>query len=93
MKQKAVLENGVVVNVIKADDHFVLEGKEIVDLVGEAGIGCTYSNGEFSAPVEPSPIPPEPSETDIILAALAKKANLTDNDLTAARSELMEKKK
>ena len=46
----ARVENGVVVNIIVADDVFALE-QNLVPLQGSAGIGWFYDNGLFT----PSP--------------------------------------
>lgn len=57
---KAVIDTqtNIVDNIITEPDATWTppEGHIVVDLVGEAGIGWTYVNGQFVAP----PLPPEP---------------------------------
>lgn len=46
MEHYAVIEDDLVVNVIVADADFAAENG-LVLLTGEAGIGWSYTNGEF----------------------------------------------
>lgn len=57
-KNYAVLENTLVVNVVVSDAQYAQQ-QGWVELVGDAGIGWTYVNGQF---VAPAPIPPTPEE-------------------------------
>ncbi len=50
----AIIENGVVVNVVEAPEP--MAGKEMVATL-EAGIGWTWSNGEFTRPSLPPAAP------------------------------------
>lgn len=91
MKRYAVInENGVVENVIKANEGFSLPDKTLVE-VTNCGIGWTYEDGEFLPPKE-IPIPPLPkpkaTEQQILLHALRTKTGLTDEDIAAARVAL-----
>jgi hypothetical protein len=60
MASYGVLEGILIVNVIIAETKEIAEqvtGKTCVDLPPlNAGIGWTYENGTFTAPVEPEPI-------------------------------------
>lgn len=57
MAKKAVVENNVVVNVIEVWEP--PEGMVLVDLEPNVGIGWSYVNGEFVAPVQPEQVEPE----------------------------------
>lgn len=63
--RKAVINAGMVENVIVADDDFVIENRILVtvpdDLLVRAG--WTYVDGDFSAPV---PMPPDPADYDLL---------------------------
>ncbi|EKS5466246.1 hypothetical protein QB691_000112 [Escherichia coli] len=57
MKEWAVVENGIVVNVVLWDgisEWHAGEDQEVIEVVGDsqAGIGWTYSGGEFVPPPE-----------------------------------------
>lgn len=56
---KAILniQTNIVENVIVLDDKSSWsfpDGFTVVDLVGNAGIGWSYINGEFIAPIDPN---------------------------------------
>lgn len=56
MSKIAIIENGVVANVIMGDEEFASTLGDNAIYIGEQpyiGIGCTYSNGQFST-TEPS---------------------------------------
>lgn len=57
MAKKAVIENNMVVNVIEVWEP--PEGMVLVDLAPNVGIGWSYVNGEFVAPVQPEQVEPE----------------------------------
>ena len=57
MAKKAVVENNMVVNVIEVWEP--PEGMALVDLAPNVGIGWSYVNGEFVAPVQPEQVEPE----------------------------------
>jgi len=85
------------------DDWNAPDGYEAI-LSGEAGIGWTYADGEFTAPPPPPIIPPSPGETlsentasrDYLLAeaalAIAPLQDAADlDDATPAETELLKK--
>jgi hypothetical protein len=47
----AEIKDGVVVNVILADENFALE-HGLIQLQNNAGIGWTYADGVFTAPIK-----------------------------------------
>lgn len=55
MKNYAIIENGIVENIIQADENFIaeneLEAVEVTEATGVPYIKGTYSNGVFSEPV------------------------------------------
>lgn len=57
--QYGKIENGIVVNVIVADEEFAKEHGFVL-IPQNAGIGWTYSNGVFEAPPQPIPELPVP---------------------------------
>jgi hypothetical protein len=63
----AIIQNGVVVNVIVADEGWP-EGVNITTLDPKPAIGWTFENGVFAAPpVEPAPEPtPAPTHTNLM---------------------------
>jgi hypothetical protein len=65
--RKLIVTNGVITNIIEADDGYTLSGSEVVDGEGiHADIGWAYENG--------TPVEPEPSELtaeDLLAAAEA----------------------
>lgn len=63
MARKAVIEGGVVENVIEAGDDFTLPGKTLVTS-DTAQIGDTYANGTFTPPTPP-PVPIPQSVTPL----------------------------
>lgn len=68
--RKAVIENGIVTNVIEAGPDFELPGKTLVD-AGNAGIGWTWDGETFTPPEpEPEPIPEVVSMRQARLALL-----------------------
>ncbi|WP_019224001.1 hypothetical protein [Bartonella rattaustraliani] len=71
----AVVENGVVTNIIVASKDYVhaFEGEAIAS--SEAQIGWIYKDGVFSPPVvenEKASLSPETSEPDVLVASLKK---------------------
>jgi hypothetical protein len=58
--RKALIENGVVTNVIEADEGFTIEGKTLVE-AGTASIGWLWDGETISAPQ-----PPMPTATEVI---------------------------
>lgn len=54
MTKFAVIENGIVENVIAADDDFSIPGKILVP-AGGAGVGWLWDGAVFSPPAPPSP--------------------------------------
>ena len=88
MRRAVINESGEVENVIEADDSFVLPGKRIVD-AGDAGPGWLEDeNGVLVPPPDLEPVIKEPSELEVRLAALEKKAGITEADKEAARTAL-----
>ncbi len=65
MNKFAVIEDGVVTNVILANSEFEIEGAMLVTLADDSvvSVGWTYQGDEFIAPivetVSASPTPPE----------------------------------
>lgn len=83
MTRRAIIENGIVTNVIEAGPDFEIPGKQIVD-AGDAGIGWSYSGGVFTAP-EPTPAPVPASVTRRqILTGLAVVGWITEQEALAA---------
>lgn len=91
--KKALIDNGIVTNVIRARPGFEVPGMNLIDCPDECGPGWLYVDGEFTAPPEPEPVVQPPSETAVILEALKRKAGLTDDDLTAAHASLIDAQK
>ena len=58
MKNYAIIENQLVVNVAVADQEFA-QSQGWIELVDGAGIGWSYINGQFIAPPQPQPTPEE----------------------------------
>ena len=58
MNNYCVIENNLVINTTVADDAFAQEQGWIL-CPEEVGIGWSYVNGQFVAPVIPTPIPEE----------------------------------
>lgn len=57
--KKFVVKNGIITNIILADDSYTLDGHEIYPADGiEGAIGWAWANGAPVKPVEP-PIPEE----------------------------------
>lgn len=54
----AVVENSVVINVVLAEPDFA-QAQGWIELVGDAGIGWKYIDGQF---ISPKPIHPTPEE-------------------------------
>lgn len=54
----AIIENELVINIAVAEPDFA-ESQGWVELVGDAGIGWSYINGQFIAPPQPQPTPEE----------------------------------
>ncbi|EJW0749394.1 tail fiber assembly protein [Escherichia coli] len=75
----AVIENGMVVNVIAWDgeDEFTVPDDQqlinISDISEQPGIGWAYSDGVFTAP-----LPPERSHDELVADAEQKKQSLID---------------
>ncbi|EGF7423473.1 tail fiber assembly protein [Escherichia coli] len=75
----AVIENGMVVNVIVWDgeDEFTVPDDQqfinISDISEQPGIGWAYSDGVFTAP-----LPPERSHDELVADAEQKKQSLID---------------
>lgn len=68
----AIIENGVVANIAKADEAFAQEQGWIA--AGEADKGWTYANGVFTAPepeVTEAPAAPTKEELAAQIAALS----------------------
>lgn len=69
MTRRAIIENGIVTNVIEADPDFELPGKTLVD-AGDAGIGWTWDGSTFTSPAPaappapPAPTPPTAADVD-----------------------------
>ena len=63
---RAVIFNGVVENIIEADENFQLPDREIVDLVGVVHVGDYYAAGVFTRPII---TPPTSAELDAIAEA------------------------
>lgn len=63
--RKAVINAGVVENVIVADDDFTIEGRTLVTVPDSLPVraGWTYVDGDFS---EPDPVPPNPADYDLL---------------------------
>jgi hypothetical protein len=59
----AVIQNGIVVNIILADPSFVLPGYTLVQLPDDSlvGIGWLYDGTNFTQPVPPAPAPVTPA--------------------------------
>lgn len=47
MTRRAIIENGIVTNIIEADPDFELPGKTLVE-AGDAGIGWTWDGSSFT---------------------------------------------
>lgn len=62
----AVVNAGVVENIIEASDGFAIAGRQIVPATGATSIGDTYAAGTFTAP-----LPPTPTKRDVFDAAIA----------------------
>ena len=79
----AVIENGMVVNVIVWDgeDEFTVPDNlqliNISDISEQPGIGWAYSDGVFTAP-----LPPERSHDELVADAEQKKQSLIDAAMT-----------
>jgi len=70
----AVIENGLITNVVESEADFATENgwiefPEFID--GKpVGIGWTYENGVFTAPAEPTPVTPIVPTKEQLLAEL-----------------------
>ena len=79
----AVIENGMVVNVIVwgGEDEFTVPDNlqliNISDISEQPGIGWAYSDGVFTAP-----LPPERSHDELVADAEQKKQSLIDAAMT-----------
>ncbi|KPO21440.1 tail fiber assembly protein, partial [Escherichia coli] len=79
----AVIENGMLVNVIVWDgeDEFTVPDNQqlinISDISEHPGIGWAYSDGGFTAP-----LPPERSHDELVADAEQKKQSLIDAAMT-----------
>jgi hypothetical protein len=64
----AIIENGLVANVVVADAEFAAQNGWIA--CPDAGPGWTYADGVFTAPVvvapEPIPTPPAPTKEELL---------------------------
>jgi hypothetical protein len=74
----AIIENGVVANVVVADAEFAAMHGWID--CPEAGPGWTYADGVFTAPVvvepEPIPAPPAPTKEELLAQLQAIQAQI-----------------
>lgn len=68
MRYAVIDANGVVVNVIEADEGFTLDGFTLVLDDGSAKIGGTYSGTEFLPPDEMPPVPASVSRAQALIA-------------------------
>lgn len=64
----AIVENGIVVNVVEADSEFASQNGLVE--CPTAGPGWTYSDGVFTKPVVTVPEPPPPPTKEQLLAQL-----------------------
>lgn len=85
MMRTAVIDNGVVVNVIDASDGFTLPGKTLVPSA-TAGIGDTYASGTFTRPAPVVHIPQEVTDLQARLALIAA-GKLAAVEATVAASD------
>jgi hypothetical protein len=72
----AIIENGIVVNVVLADTHIAHINGWVA--CPDAGPGWTYADGVFTAPVVVEPVaPPAPTKEELLaeLQALTAKIN------------------
>ena len=68
--EHAIINNGKVINVVLADPEYAKQQKWVA-LPEGAGIGWSYSKGEFTAPPAPEPAPaPLPPTKEELLAQL-----------------------
>lgn len=74
----ALIENGIVANIIVADDSFAAE-HGLIQISESVSIGWSYVDGEFvdlrPAP-EPMPIPPAPTKEDLLAQLQALQAQI-----------------
>ena len=67
----AVIENGVVTNIIEASRGFAPEGMTLVKATKVAEIGGTWNGSRFTRPVEVAPVIEESPERRAIRALAA----------------------
>lgn len=91
--KKALIDNGVVTNVIRARPGFDVPGMNLVDCPDECGPGWLYADGQFTAPPEPEPVVQPPSRQAVLIETLKNKGILTDDDLAAAQASLIDVQK
>jgi len=95
MHRKVVIDEatGKIENIIHADDGFFLAGKILIES-DAADLSWTYENGELVEPViVPKEKPPYvPTDLEIRLDALEKKAGVTQADKDASRQALIDAK-
>ena len=75
-KRYAIIENGIVTNVVVADAELAIANGWVECLVG--GPGWLYANGVFSSPQPVTPEPtPQPTKEELLaqLLALQEKIN------------------
>jgi hypothetical protein len=92
MARYAVIQAGLVANVIEADQAWVdahAPGAVLLDEASPAGPGWRYSNGTFAAPLPPAPtVPAEVTRRQAIRALLD--AGITEAMVLAAINALPE---
>ena len=73
----AIIENGIVVNVVVADADIAAQNCWVL-LEGSEGIGWKYANGVFTAPPipEPAPAPPPPTKEELLAQLQALQAQI-----------------
>lgn len=70
MTRMAVIQNGIVVNIIEANDGFSVPGCSLVPS-DTAGMGDSYANGTFARPATSVVVPEEVTDLQARLALIA----------------------
>jgi len=98
----AIVENGVVTNIVVSDDPELAEDRGWIEAEGGVSIGWTYSNGQFEEvePQQPVPVEVTPmraklalyaaglySQVEAAVAASAAPVQIAWNNATAFRRD------
>lgn len=82
MKNYAIIENGIVTNIVVADENWDPTGMQVVAETTGCVIGATYVNGVFTPPAQPELPTPAPQT---VFSTLNYFTRFTDAEYAAAR--------